>query len=68
MKRTKLEFLDDIEKARNSNGQIQCLTFDIEKTLETPSLSANEAYYKRILWTYNFCIYDEVQKKGFMYI
>lgn len=66
--RTKMEFLNDIEKGKHSDGQIHCLTFDLEKTLETPSLSANEAYYKRKLWTYNLCIYDEVMQKGFMYV
>lgn len=68
VERVKLEFHNDIEKARASNGQIQCLTFDLENTLETPSLSVNEAYYKRKLWTYNLCIYDEAVRKGYMYI
>lgn len=66
--RTKMEFLYDIEKGKQSHGKLQCLTFDLQKTLETPSLSVNEAYYMRKLWTYNLCIYDEVIQKGFMYI
>lgn len=65
---TKLNFLDDINMARDSNGEIQCITFDLEKTLETPSLSTSAAYYSRKLWTYNLCVYDEVEKKAHMYI
>lgn len=49
-------------------GKIQCYTFDLQKTLETPSLSTSVAYYRRQLWTYNLCIYDEVSEKGYMYM
>lgn len=68
VRRKKLEFEKDISDAKSSNGKIQCYTFDLQKTLETPSLTTNEAYYRRQLWTLNLCIYDEVAGKGFMYI
>lgn len=61
------EFKEDIKKAENSNGSLQVLTMDLEKTLETPVLKAADFYYKRCLWTYNFCIYNEVEKKAYMY-
>lgn len=64
----KTNFLNDITTAKNSNGSIYCLTFDLEKTLETSSLNTNESFYKRKLWTYNLCIYDEVLTKGCMYL
>lgn len=64
----KSEFLDDIDVASLSNEKMQCLTFDLQKTLETPSLSTSEFYYKRKLWTYNLCIYDEVHRTAFMYV
>lgn len=62
--RTNETFRTDVEMASKSNGQIAVLTFDLQKTLETPSLTTSVAFYKRQLWTYNLCIYDEVQKKG----
>lgn len=68
VEQTKANFLNDITSAKNSDKSIYCLTFDLEKTLETPSLNTNEAYYKRKLWTYNLCIYDEVPRKGYMYV
>lgn len=61
--RIKQEWDEDVQKARKDET-IAKLTFDLEKALETPKLSTNIAYYKRQLWTYNLCIYDEVENKG----
>lgn len=66
--RKKEEYDSDIKEAKESNGQIKCYTFDLQKTLETPSLSTSIAYYKRKLWTFNLCIYDEVTGKGHVYM
>lgn len=66
--RKKMDFEKDVCDAKNSNGKVQCYTFDLQKTLETPSLTTNEAYYRRQLWTYNLCVYDEVNGKGYMYM
>lgn len=63
-----LQFKADVDEAKKSNGEIKCYTFDLQKTLETPSLSTSNAYYKRQLWTFNCCVYDEITKKGFMYM
>lgn len=68
VERKKLEYESDIKEAKESNGEIKCYTFDLQKTLETPSLSTSVAYYKRQLWTFNLCIYDEVADKGYMYM
>lgn len=57
----------DVKEAMESNDEIVILTYDLQKTLETPSLTASEAFYKRKLWTYNFCVYNEVSKQGNMY-
>lgn len=64
----KLQFEKDVEDAKQSMGKTQCYTFDLQRTLETPSLSTNVAYYRRQLWTFNLCIYDEVDEKGYMYM
>lgn len=66
--RTKEIFESDIQRARNSEGKVRCLTFDLQKALETPVLSTSIAYYKRQLWTYNLCVYDEAEKVAYMYI
>ena len=64
----KIEFERDVNSAKSSGGKIQCYTFDLQKTLETPSLSTNVAYYSRQLWTYNLCVYNEATEKGHMYM
>jgi hypothetical protein len=61
-------FVADVDNASNSDNKTVVLTFDLQKTLETPSLSTSVAYYKRQLWTYNLCIYDEGKKQAFMYV
>lgn len=66
--KTNATFALDLKQANASNDEIVVLTFDLQKTLETPSLTASDAFYKQQLWTYNLCIYDEVKKKGYMYM
>lgn len=61
-------YQSDIKEAKESNGRIKCYTFDLQKTLETPSLSTSVAYYKRQLWTYNLCIHDDVTGQAYMYM
>lgn len=68
VKKTNAQFKLDIKEAEKSKDEIAILTFDLQKTLETPSLTASDAFYKRTLWTYNLCIYDEVYRQGFMYV
>lgn len=68
VKEKKTQFEKDLSDAKNSMGKLQCYTFDLQKTLETPSLSTNVAYYRRQLWTLNLCVYDEVNEKGYMYM
>jgi hypothetical protein len=62
------EFKQDVLNAKNSNDELQCITFDLQKTLEVPSLSTSVAYYKRQLWVYNLCVYDECTRTPYMYI
>lgn len=61
-------FQADLAEAKESNGEVECFTFDLQKTLETPSLSTSVAYYSRQLWTYNLCIYNEVTGQAYMYM
>ncbi|XP_055326463.1 uncharacterized protein LOC129580251 [Sitodiplosis mosellana] len=68
VERTNASFRNDIEAAIESKGKTAVLTFDLQKTLETPSLTTSVVFYKRQLWTYNLCVYDEIEKKGYMYV
>lgn len=68
VKKVKSQYIEHIKAAKESEGETHMLVFDLQKTLETPSLSTSVIYYKRQLWTYNLCIYDEVKKQAFMYV
>ncbi|GAB0098363.1 hypothetical protein DMENIID0001_140850 [Sergentomyia squamirostris] len=61
------KFRSDVDAAK-ANETLKVLTFDLQKSLVTPTLSASIAFYKRKLWTYNLCVYDEAEDKGFMYV
>lgn len=37
------------------------------KRLETPCISTSIAYYKRVLYVFNLCVYDEVGRKANMF-
>lgn len=68
VKDTYQNFKSDVEKSLLADEHTVILTFDLQKTLETPSLTTSIAYYKRQLWTYNFCVFDETQKKGWYHL
>lgn len=44
------------------------ICFDLQQTLPTPKLEVGVAYYKRKLWTYNFCIHDVKKNESSMYV
>lgn len=57
-----------VEENRVPNKRTVVLTFDLQRALEIPSIHTNVAYYKRQLWFFNLCVYDEIKKEGFMYV
>lgn len=67
VKSTKEKFAETIKNARDESNDIEVLTFDLQRALETPSITTSEAYYRRQLWCYNLCIYDEKRDKAYMY-
>lgn len=64
--KVKTKFSNDIALGRSSDEKIQCFTFYLQKALA--SLETNINYYKRQLWTYNLCVYDEIHQVAYMYI
>lgn len=47
---------------------IECLSFDMEKTLQRPRIPTNVMFYKRQLWLYNCGIHAGKGNKGYCYV
>lgn len=65
---TKDKFAECVQLAKQSNSKVEVLTFDLQRALPLPSLSTSTAFYKRKVYLYNLCIYDEVRGKAFHYV
>lgn len=50
------------------NEEVEVLTFDYQQNLPLPKVPAGEAFYKRQLWTYNFCIHSGKTSKAHFFI
>lgn len=67
VKRLKENFNSTVDDAKDSSSNTEVLVFDLQRVLETPSISTSEAFYRRQLSCYNLCIYDLKRGRGFMY-
>ncbi|XP_054270345.1 uncharacterized protein LOC128991468 [Macrosteles quadrilineatus] len=54
-------------KSAADNPSLECLTFDLQKTLPLPRIPTNIVFYKRQLWVYNCGIHTGKEDKGFCY-
>lgn len=65
----KMALQSTIEKSLGIDKHVEVLTFALQRSFETPSLkNANDVYFKRPLWTFSFCIYDEIRNKAHFYV
>lgn len=60
--------LKEKTKLSKENAEVEVLTFDYQQNLPLPKIPAGEAFYKRQLWTYNFCIHSGKTGKAHFYI
>lgn len=58
----------DIELCKTDPNKVTVIAFDLMKTLATPSLSVEVAYYKRQLSTYNLGIHNLTTNDAYMYV
>ncbi|XP_064085627.1 uncharacterized protein LOC135200853 [Macrobrachium nipponense] len=52
----------------SDSDDFMALCFNLRQALPTPKLSTSVAFYKRKLWTYNFCVFNLKTQKSTMYI
>lgn len=60
------KFKEDMKYA-STTEKVECLTFDMEKTLPLPRVPTNVVFYKRLLWVYNCDIHSGTTNKGYCY-
>lgn len=58
---------NDMKRAKDDDS-IECLSFDMEKTLPLPRIPTNIMFYKRQLWLYNCGIHGGKNNKGYCYV
>ena len=54
-----------LEEAGND---VMVVCMDLQQALPTPKLSTGIAFYKRKMWTYNFCVHDYRTGTGHMFM
>lgn len=67
VERSKQTFNNTVEHSQSASSKVEVLVFDLQRALEIPLISTGEAFYKRQLYCYNLCIFDEKRKIGYMY-
>lgn len=60
------EFFNCVENATEGEG-IEVFTFGMQTSQEIPSVPEKSSLQFRPLWCHNFCVYDEVRGKGYMF-
>lgn len=68
VKKLSIEFDDELKASRDQANKTEIFTFDLQRALEMPVLRTGEAYYKRQLWFYNLCVYDNKRGIAYMYV
>lgn len=68
VRKYKIQFSETVKDAKMANSKTEVRTFDLQRALEIPYISTSKAYYKRQLWVYNLCVYDEVRGRAYMYV
>lgn len=61
----KSELIDSINEPEVG---VEIFAFELQRPLQLPLLPVEESYDLRCLWLSNLCIFDELEKKGHMYI
>ena len=54
--------------ATDEDAELFAVAMDLQQTLATPRLTTSVQYYKRKMWTYNFCIHNLKEKSSTMYV
>ena len=62
------ELVADRQAAKDLTKNVTVITFDLQSTLPTPSMSTNVVFYKRQLMVYNLGIHNCKYETGHMHV
>lgn len=62
VRKFKMALRSTIEQSLGIEKHVEVLTSALQRLFETPSpKNANDVYFRKPLWTFSFCIYDEIR-------
>lgn len=67
LEKTKSDLLSTVQNATDILQHTEVFTFALQRALDLPSMSSNEALCKRSMWYFNLTVFDEIRKRGYMY-
>lgn len=65
LRQLKNELINNIDEPEIG---VEILTFELQRPLQLPLLPIDESYDVRCLWLSNLCVFDELDKKAYMYV
>lgn len=60
--------LKDLSANSKENESMDVLSFDFQQNMPLPHISSGDVFYKRQLWSYNFCIHSAKTGKSYFFI
>lgn len=60
--------LKNLSKESRLNDNIEVLSFDYQQNMPLPHIPCGDVFYKRQLWSYNFCVYSGKLRQGYFFI
>lgn len=61
------DFVKCVEDAKETGKTTEVFTFGLNRATELPYLKTTDAFQKRPLWFYTFCIFDEIRETAHIY-
>lgn len=65
LRQFKNDFIDSIDEPEVG---VEILTFELQRPLQLPLHPIDESYDLRCLWLSNLCVFDELDKRAYMYV
>lgn len=61
-------YLKQLSVEAKDNKSIDVLSFDFQQNMPLPHISSGDVFYKRQMWSYNFCIHSASTGKSYFFM